>query len=73
MKSVFGCIIVSIEYGDNIYVTYAKRGVANLVGATHCSCFKPSGVWIGERKNCAIIIYGRVCSQTNDSPVNWGS
>ena len=44
MKSVFRCITVSNEFGDKIYITWARCGVANLVGATHCSCSELSGV-----------------------------
>ena len=40
IESVFWCITVSNESEDNIYITWAKCGIASLVGATHCSCFK---------------------------------
>ena len=37
MKSVF-------MSGDKIYITWARCGVASLVGATHCPCSEPSEV-----------------------------
>ena len=64
---------MSNKSGDKIYITWARGGIASLVGATHYPCFELSGVWFDERTNCAVIIYGRVCSQTTNSSINWGS
>ena len=53
-------------------ITWAKCGIASLVGATLCPCSEPSGLYISERINCAVFVYGRVSSQTIDYSVNWG-
>ena len=64
---------MSNEFRDKIYIIWVRCDVVSLVGATHCPCFELSGVLFGEKTNCVIIVYGRVCSRTIDSPINWGS
>ena len=44
MKGVFGCIVVSNESEEKIYITWARCGSASLVGATHCPCSEPSEI-----------------------------
>ena len=54
-------------------ITWARCSIVNLEGATHYLCSEPSGVSIGERTICMVFVYGRVCSHTTNSSVNWGS
>ena len=58
--------------GTRSNITWVSCGVASLVGATLCPCFEQSGLWISERKNCAVFFYGRVYNQTTDSPGELG-
>ena len=53
-------------------ITWARCGVASLLGTAPCPFFESSGVWFDERTNCPVFFYGRVCNQTTNTSVNWG-
>ena len=36
--------MMSNEFGDKFDITWARCGIASLVGATHCPCSESSGV-----------------------------
>ena len=61
-----------MSLGTRSNITCARCGVARVVGATHCPCSELSRVSLGERTNCKVFVYGRICSQTTDSPVIGG-
>ena len=48
------CKVMSLDTRSNI--TWARSGVANLVGATLSPCSEPSGLQIGKRINCVVFV-----------------
>ena len=48
-----------MNLGTILNITWARCGIASLVGATHCPCSEPSRVLIGERTNCTVFVYGK--------------
>ena len=60
---------MSNESEDKIYITWARCCIASLVGVVHA--LNRVGELIGEMTNCTVIVYGRVGSETTNSPVKF--
>ena len=59
-----------MNLGTRSNITWARCGIASLVGATHCPCSEPSRYSLVKGRIERYLSMGRVCSQTIDYSVN---